>query len=448
MAVISPFPALRYDPKRVGGLEKVLTQPYDKITPEMQKEYLRRSPYNMAHIVKGEASAEDSPQNNVYTRAAALCENWRRQGILLRQPAPAFYAYWQQFQPPDGSSSRLLVRKGLVGLGKLEPYDSGVVFRHEQTLSAPKADRLELLRATRSHFEQIFMLYSDPERWLDRLLDEEAAKPPVAQVKDEYGVTHQLWGIEDPGKIQAIRQHMLDKKLIIADGHHRYETALNFQRECRTSRPHADDSDCSHMAMAFFNMDSEGILILPTHRLVSGIAGFNRESFLSKAGAYFHAQQYPFASPTDRKADSERLRASMALAAESGVAAFGAVFQEGDAFYLFRLREDVDIERLWPELTPAQRSLDVTILHRIAFAECLGMDEEAVREEKFLTYVRDFGQGAQSVVQGKAQGCFFLHPVKIEQMRQIALEGRVLPQKSTDFYPKLLSGLVIYQLHS
>lgn len=448
MAVISPFSALRYDPERVGGLEKVLTQPYDKITPEMQKEYLRRSPYNLAHIIKGEASAADSPQNNVYTRAAALYENWRKQGILLRQPAPAFYAYWQQFRPPDGSFSSLLVRKGLIGLGKLEPYDSGVVFRHEQTLSAPKADRLELLRATRSHFEQILMLYSDPERWLDRLLDEEAAKPPAARVEDDYGVLHQLWGIEEPGKIQAIRQHLFDKKLIIADGHHRYETALNFQRECRASRPHAGDADCSHMAMVFSNMDSEGMVILPTHRLVSGIAEFSRESFLSKAGSYFHTQEYRFSSPPERKAASERLRAALAAAAATGGAAFGAIFQDGNAFYLFRLREGVDLRRLWPDLLPAQRSLDVILLHRIAFAECLGMDEEAVREEKFLTYVRDFEPAVQSVVQGKAQGCFFLNPVKIEQVRQIAFEGRVLPQKSTDFYPKLLSGLLIYQLHS
>ncbi|MBI4465429.1 MAG: DUF1015 domain-containing protein [Acidobacteria bacterium] len=446
MAVVSPFVALRYDPRKVGGLESVLTQPYDKITPQMQQEYLERSPFNLAHIIKGEVRPGDSTTDNVYTRAAACFRDWMTQGVLVRRARPAFYAYFQEFHPPEDPSGSPLVRKGFLGLGKLESYDSGVVYRHEQTLSAPKADRLELLRATRTHFEPIFMLYGDPERRLDRILDEQATRPPIVEVKDEYEVIHRVWDVEDPEQIRTIQQHMRAEKLIIADGHHRYETALNFGRECQASRPPAGHSDCAYAIMAFVNMDSEGIVILPTHRLVSGVTGFSRENFLAKAGQYFQCQEYPFSPSEGVRVVSQKLRAEMTAAARQGATAIGILFQGCHAFYLLQLRDGAERARLLPEILPAERSLDVTILHRIAFALCLEMDEESVRKEKFLTYVRGFEEGMENVLQGKAQACFFLNPVRIEQVREVALAGRLLPQKSTDFYPKLLSGLVIYPL--
>ena len=446
MAVVSPFAALRYDPCKVAGLENVLTQPYDKITPPMKQEYLERSPFNLAHIIKGEVRPGDSAKDNVYTRAAAYFRDWMSQGILVRRDRPAFYAYFQEFHPPEDPSGPLLVRRGFLGLGKLESYDSGVVFRHEQTLSAPKADRLELLRATRAHFEPIFMLYSDPEKQMERVLNERATQPPIVEVKDEYGVIHRVWDVEEPEQIRKIQEHMREKKLIIADGHHRYETALNFWRECRASRSHAGDSDCAYAIMAFVNMDSEGVVILPTHRVVSGVAGFSREDFLAKAGRYFQSQEYPFSPSEGPRVASQKFRAEMTAAARQGATAIGVLFQGCHAFYLLQLRDEAERERWLPDLSPAERSLDVTILHRIAFALCLEMDEESVRNEKFLTYVRGFEEGVEGVLQEQAQACFFLNPVRIEQVREIALAGRLLPQKSTDFYPKLLSGLVIYPL--
>jgi len=448
MAVVSPFSAIRYDAQKVGELERVLTQPYDKITPEMQKQYFRRSPYNLAYIIKGEAGERESPSDNAYTRAAAYFRRWLEQGILLQRKTPALYGYFQQFQPPGASNQPPLIRKGFIGLGKLENYDSGVVSRHEQTLSGPKLDRLELLRATRAHFGQIFMLYSDPEHKIDRLLEAEAANPPTVHVKDDYGVTHTLWDIEKPERVQDIQDHMRDKKLIIADGHHRYETALTFQGECQAGRPHTDPSDCSKVMMTFINMDSEGITILPTHRLVSGVPECSRAGLLSRAARYFTGREYPYSGPDQRRLVAQRLQSDMASASTAGSTAIAVIFHGEDAYYLLQLREGLDLERLLPELSPAQRSLDVTILHRVAFGLCLGMDEKAVQEEKFITYIREFEEGTEKVVQGRAQACFFLNPVKIQQVREIALEGRLLPQKSTDFYPKLLSGMIIYQLES
>lgn len=444
MAIVAPFAAIRYDARKVGGLERVLTQPYDKITPELQKDYFARSPYNLAYIIRGEIKQNDSPADNVYTRAAAYFRTWREQGVLVRRSKPALYAYFQEFDLPGESRGPRLVRKGFIGLGKLEDYSSGVVFRHEQTLSAPKADRLDLLRATRAHFGQIFMLYSDEQREVDCLLDRIARGPALARVEDDYGTVHTLWEIEDPRHMQAIQQSMQERKLIIADGHHRYETALNFRRECQASRPHQGGEACSYVMMTFINMDSEGIAVLPTHRLVSGVPEFSRAGFLSRAARYFSGSEYAYSGSEQRTTMMQRLRTDMAAAAAHGQTAIGAVFQGHDGFCLLQLREEAKEAAVLQELSPPERSLDVNILHRITFGLCLGMDEEAVRKEKFLTYVREFEEGAQSVFEGQAQACFFLNPVKIQQVKEVALGGRLLPQKSTDFYPKLLSGLTIY----
>ncbi|MBI2818697.1 MAG: DUF1015 domain-containing protein [Acidobacteria bacterium] len=446
MAVVLPFAALRYDSRKVGSLEQVLTQPYDKISPEMQREYLRRSPYNFARLIKGETKSGDSSTENVYTRAAAWLRDWREQGVLVQRKAPAYYAYYQKFTMPGSVEGSSLVRKGFVGLGKLEPYDSGVIFRHEQTLSAPKADRLDLLRATRANLESIFLLYSDPERNIEAILDRAAATPPVAEVTDDYGVAHQLWDVDDPVEMQELRQAMADKRLIIADGHHRYETALNFQRECQQGHP-GREADCSLALMTFVNMEAEGIVILPTHRLVRSLEGWSSQRFLKAAERYFSITRFPFLGEGDWQSAAEKLRTAMEInPSESDATSIGAVFQEDNAFYCLRQRPEISWEKFMPGLTPAERSLDVTILHRIAFGLCLGMDEEAVRKEKYLSYVRQFDEGVESVMQGTSQACFFLSPVKMHQVRDIAFAGRVLPQKSTDFYPKLLSGLALYPL--
>ena len=451
MAIIAPFAALRYDERKAGRLEALLTQPYDKISPEMQREYFGRSEFNLARLVKGEVKPGDTPENNVYTRAAALLRTWQEQGVFVERKAPALYIYWQQFCPSgiDGmGKGKTLVRKAVVALGKLEPYDAGVVFRHEQTLTGPKADRLELLRAVRTQFEQIFMLYSDQEQRVEGLLEAETARTPDARVEDDYGVLHTMWEVEDAAKIQAVQEIMRDKKLVIADGHHRYETGLNFERECRASQPHQGLGDCSYLPMALINTESEGIVILPTHRVVKGIESFSRESFHAKAAPYFERRQFRFFDAETMEEAGRYLREEMAAGAAGGRTAVGVLFEGADSFDLLELRTEVSRAQLWPELLPAERALDVTALHRLIFERSLGVDEEAVREERFLTYVREFEEGTQTVMAGEAQACFFVNPVTIGQVMEIALGGRVMPQKSTDFYPKVLSGLVMYRLRS
>src|SRR5579863_7482099 len=195
MAQVQPFRAFRYNPA-LAEFEHVLTQPYDKISPAMQEKYYAADPHSLIAVEKGRTHSDDSPQNNVYTRAADALEHWIRDNIVTQDPAPAFYAYTQEYTVPGSSEQR--TRRGFIGAGKLEDYSAGVVFRHEQTLSGPKADRLELLRHTRTHTGQLFMLYSDPQRRIDGLIDQVAAHPRSDEAEDEYGVIHRVWPVFDP----------------------------------------------------------------------------------------------------------------------------------------------------------------------------------------------------------------------------------------------------------
>src|SRR5437868_976211 len=287
MAQIVPFRAFRYDPRRVNPC-RCVTQPYDKITPTMQERYYRADPHNLVRIILGKREPE-APDNNVYTRAAAYFRDWRREGALVQDPEPSIYVYSQRFRVPGESTP--LERNGFIALGRIEDYSANVVFRHEQTLAKPKADRLDLLRATRAHFGQIFMLYSDPSAGVERTLA--TTSSPSAEVRDEYGVLHELWRVSDPALIELVRSSMQDKKLIIADGHHRYETALNYRNERRAE---AGAAPAPHMPyefamMTFVNMDSPGLVILPTHRVVRGVPEFSMDSFRTGASNYFSVEE-------------------------------------------------------------------------------------------------------------------------------------------------------------
>src|SRR5712691_6144682 len=238
MAQVYPFRAFRYNPA-LAPFDRVLTQPYDKISPAMQEKYYAADPHNLIPVEKGRSYPGDTPQNNVYTRAAAALEEWIRKSVVTQDPAAAFYAYTQEYTVPGAEERR--TRCGFIGAGKLEEYSARVVFRHEHTLSGPKADRLELLRHTKMHTGQLFMLYSDAEKRVDAILAEaESAAAPAAEMRDEYGVAHRLWMIAEPQRVAAIQKAMKDHKLVIADGHHRYETALNYRNERRAHTGKAD----------------------------------------------------------------------------------------------------------------------------------------------------------------------------------------------------------------
>jgi uncharacterized protein (DUF1015 family) len=433
MAEITPFKALRYDPDQVK-LEDVLTQPYDKITPEMQSKYYERSAHNLVRIILGKSGETDTDAFNAYTRAAEYLHDWRSSGILKQDPEPGIYAYSQTFTVPG--TRELAERRGLIALGRLHDYADGVVFRHEQTLAKPRADRLNLLRATRAHFGQIFMLYSDPKGEIEALLKKKTEEDPDTSLLDEYETLHRVWRIHDPALIQAVQQRMRDKKLLIADGHHRYETALAYRNERRAESGNSDaNAPYEFVMMTLIPMESPGLVILPTHRIVHGLPTFDRERMLEAAGQFFDIDRI------DLRTESRSATTLLGQAGEHGTA-FVAVTRQGP--YLMRAKKNA-VQDALEQFPSLQRDLDVVQLHRIMLERVLGISEDAVRNQENVRYERDASEAISWVRQG-ANVAFLMNPAKIEQVRDIAFGGEVLPQKSTDFYPKLLSGLAIYAL--
>jgi uncharacterized protein (DUF1015 family) len=446
MAHIEPFRALRYDPARVA-LPKAVTQPYDKISPEMQEGYYSASPYNLVRIILGKRTPSDDEKDNPYTRASAYFNDWRHQGVFLQDPVPSIYRYTQQFRVPGVNVTA--ERAGFIALGKVEDYSAGVVFRHEQTLAKPKADRLDLLRATRAHFGQIFMLYSDPAAEIESALV--APSEPLSEIRDEYGVLHRVWRISDPSLINLVRTKMRDKNLIIADGHHRYETALTYRDERRRDRypsatkdtkVHGGDPEANpelapydFVMMTFVNMDSPGLVVLPTHRVVRGLANFSMDSFRDGASEFFSVEE------ADGSINSARATAMLREASHTGTALLAVARDR--AFLLSRPKAPASA---FGNMSLRQQGLDVVQLHKCLLEGVLGISEEAVRNQQNVTYVRDADEAMAMPRSGDANVAFLMHAARMRQIRDVSFAGEVLPQKSTDFYPKLLSGLTIYAL--
>ncbi len=447
MARIYPFRAWRYNPALVR-LEDVVTQPYDKISPAMQQAYYQRSPYNLVRIILGLPELFDAEKGeSVYTRAARDFRTWREQGVLIQEKEHCVFAYAQRFTAPG--TQAVNERRGFIALGRLHEYSEEVVFRHEETLSGPKADRLKLLKATRAHFGQIFMLYSDPAGTVERLLFDPSG-PADAELTDEFGVLHRIWRVNDPATLRLLLSAMEDKKLIIADGHHRYETALNYSRAFAsefaakhgTERTEAEFSPGyipqpefpeAAVMMTFVNMDADGLVILPTHRVVHGLAAFDARHFARAAAQFFTVKEVPAA---DVFSYLEILKAHKGTA-------FVAITRTGAL--LLQARPEA-VPAALADIPERRRRLDLIQLHALLIERTLGVDAEKIREETNLKYLRDAGEAVDQVRRGEANIAFLTNPVTVGQIREVAFAGEVMPQKSTDFYPKLLSGLAIYAL--
>jgi uncharacterized protein (DUF1015 family) len=432
MARIQPFSALRYAPGKVK-IDDVVTQPYDKITPAMRERYLAQSPYNLVRVILGEKRDGDDDDHNVYTRAQQYLQDWIASGVLRADPEPGIYAYTQTFRSPQGDAGQPAVRRGFIALCGLEPYANRVVFRHEQTLSGPKLDRQKLLRATRTHFGQIFMLYSDPSQNAERELFARALTPE-ASTTDEYGTLHQLFRETDAAVIARLQAAMAPLPLVIADGHHRYETALLWSQEQDAENPQSSTRPWQWVMTTCFNLDAPGLVVLPTHRLVYGLSNFDPARAAQALRKFFDWEKL-----------DETAWAALAprLAAAAGTRPVFAVVLAGEAA-LLRPKADLDLARLLPDALPEQRKLDVLLLHQLALNLALGVTPDMVREERHLRYARDGAEALAAVQTGAAQAAFLLNPIPPEQVRDVALAGGVMPQKSTDFFPKLLTGLALY----
>jgi uncharacterized protein (DUF1015 family) len=407
----------------------------------MQQAYYQRSPFNLVRIILGLPELFDADGGeNVYTRAARDFHAWREQGVLIQENEPCVFAYEQRFTVPE--TGIVKQRRGFIALGKLHEYAEQVVFRHEQTLSKPKSDRLNLLKATRAHFGQIFMLYSDPAGSVEKILYE-GNGPADAEVSDEYGVLHRLWRVNSPAAIRLLTTAMADKKLIIADGHHRYETALSYAKEHAPASPAKAGSSATGLPqppypeaaamMTFVNMDADGLVILPTHRVVHSLASFDTNAFCNAARDFFSVDSLP---PYSAEQFIDSLRQ------QSGTA-FVAVTKGGD--FLLRAKPEATAAAL-AGVPERQRQLDLTQLHSIVLDRLLGLNAQKVLEQTNLRYLRDANEAVEQVRKGEADVAFLTNPVTMEQLKEVAFAGEVMPQKSTDFFPKLLSGLAIYAL--
>ncbi len=426
MAKIFPFRGYRYSPE-AGPADRLLTQPYDKISPEMQANYYQASPHNFVRLIKGQEKPGDDAAHNVYTRAAADLEDWIRQGVLVQEPEPAFYPYFQEFEHPE--TGQVFERRGFIGLTEAVGYEKKVVHRHERTHSGPKLDRLRLTRHTKAHFGQLFMLYDDPEFAVDRQLDEMAAIPPLLEVRDEFGVRHRLWKITDPSRLGEMQHAMESKNLLVADGHHRYETALAYARE------NPGLAGAGKVMMTFVNLRSPGLVVLATHRLLDGLPGFSSDDLLRRAAPFFEIEPLASAAQLLEHLDSApRDRSTIGLAADAG-----------NTHCLLRVRPEA-ADELLAGSSELERQLDVVILHKLLLAKCLDVSEEDVRELKNIRYQRGARDAIKEVHAGRTQLAFLLRPVSARQVAGIAFAGSVMPQKSTDFFPKLLSGLTTYRL--
>ncbi|MCF7958002.1 MAG: DUF1015 domain-containing protein [Phycisphaerae bacterium] len=431
---IKPFKAYRYDSDVTGNPGECIAPPYDVIDSDQQEKLYQQSPFNIVRLNKGKVNADDSQSDNVYTRANTHLRDFIEKGALKQDKSESVYVYSQDFTIA-GTAYR---RTGFIALGELEEYGGGIK-PHEQTLAGPKADRLNLMRATSTQIGQIFMLYSDAEQTIDTIMAEAAKGPELLSLTDEDNVLHQLFAITNPGQLETIQKVMADKSVFIADGHHRYETALNYYNETK-------DPNARYRMMTFINTHNEGLVILPTHRLIKNVGDFDPETLIEKMKAYFDVAIMPYEDMLDKKEKNQTMQMALNLEYENGEHAFGMYFNNG-AFYIATLRDVAVMAEISPDMSDAWRALDVSILHKLILEKMLGIDEAALTAQTNVEYIKDFGPATlhamDKVDTGECQGLFFLNTTRPADVENVAKEGEKMPQKSTFFFPKIFSGLTL-----
>lgn len=426
MARVFPFHGYHYNSGKIGNLNQVVTPPYDKIDRKSQKYYYNKHPYNIVRLILNKAEGQ-----NKYQKAAVNLKKWIEKDIVARDEEACFYAYWQEYK----INGERKVRKGFVGLGEIEEGDG--IKAHEETMEGPKADRLNLIRATAANFGHIFMLYSDPEGKVNQILDKNVgAGKPLLTVKDDDGNQHKLWRILAQDKINLIKKWMKPRNLYIADGHHRYQTALNYKKECEAKGWQAvGDEGFNHRMMTFVNLDAPDLTILPTHRLLHGLSSFETRDFIKEIKREFTVKQF---------ADREDMYQSLTCNQEQNI--FGYKGSGDDYYYTLILKNRTIMDKLIPDHSPTWRNLDVSVLHKAILERYLGIDKQALKQKENIDYIRDSEQALKLVENEEYQAAFFLNPTKIEEVKEIADNGEKMPQKSTDFYPKLLTGMVFHKM--
>lgn len=432
MAYVRPFEGIIYNPELIHDLKNVVAPPYDVIPESDYKTYYRRHGFNVIHLILGKVYPFDTPGRNRYTRAGEYFQQWLDEEVLVKDRQPAFYVYSQTYQYKDQPVRH---RVGFIALVKLARFEERIILPHEQTFPKPKEHLKALRRACKAHLSPVFAVFADPNREVNAIIDP-GQKTPIMDVKDNNGDHHCVWRLSDPEECKRIQQIMDDKQVIIADGHHRYETTLELRDEFSAEDPEgAARGAYDYVLMFLTNTHDEGLTIFPTHRLCRGLEGFDADALVRKVHEAFEVE------PLEESA----LHSPAALLAERGekTSAFVLAAEPG-RFYLLTLKNPKPIDALSdPSLPEVYRRLDVHVLHTYLIDHCLGIPKE--RYYDHISYTRDDSQVLEAVKKGEAQVGFLMNPTKMSQVEEVTRLGLRMPQKSTYFYPKLLTGLVINQ---
>ncbi|MBS4032503.1 MAG: DUF1015 domain-containing protein [Clostridiales bacterium] len=435
MAKIVPIRGVRYNPDKAGNMPDLITPPYDVINEEAQIGFYEKSPYNIIRLEYGRIRDNDDANDNRYTRSAAFFSNWLQQNILIHDQKPSIYLYEQEFTVED----QRLTRSGIIcGVG-VEDYSSGTILPHEETLSKAKADRLELLRHCGANFSPIFGLYDDPSLSVETIATGYKNREPDVAFTAENGEAHRLWLLSDEGDLSCITALFDSKKIYIADGHHRYETALNYHKEMQAQ----GRNEFGFTLMTLVNLHDPGLIILPTHRLVKNIHNFSPQQFLDKVAQNFTVLSATF--PSNDRATALSVELASMKEAMASANAF-SVYLGDNILYRLSIPRGVE-NRLMASRCGAYsaqwRELDVAILQCLVLEEALGIDKEARHSGTNLTYTREEAKALESVDAGEYQAAIFLNPTLVKEVTEVAAAGDKMPQKSTYFYPKLITGLII-----
>lgn len=439
MAEIRPFRGLRYNTKKIK-LEDVITEPYDRIPLSLQEEYYKRNPYNFVRVILGKDDDPEHPEKNRYRRAHIYLEEWQKEGILIREDKEALYVYEQEFEV-QGEPKR---RRGLITRVKLEEFASKKVLPHEKTFPKHKADRLNLLQATNANTGQIFLLYKDDDRSVAQSIEKALNQAELgAEVEDEDNFKHRLLIIKDKEAIINIQGAMLDKVLIIADGHHRYETSLNFQKEKYAQLKDIKGDEPFHfIMMTLFKLDDPGLVILPTYRLVKGLDKLKEETFKEILSPYFEISEWSCPDPLDKD-----VLGRVQNQVNEEFHTFAAFISDFKKFYIFRLKSEKLLDKEIDEGKSKEwKRLDVAILHSLIIDKLEPLSSTPYSLENNVSYIRNLEQGLNKVVDGEFRMIFLLRPTSLNQIRTVVENGELMPHKSTDFFPKLKSGLVMNPL--
>lgn len=441
MATVEPFRGIRYNPQKIESLAEVVTPPYDVIAADQQAAYYARSPFNVIRVELGQNRPDDGGEENAHTRAHEYLQAWQSQGVLIRDPQPSFYLVSTRYRTAQGPATRW----GLIAQVGLEPFSAhGHILPHEQTFPAIKSERLGLMRASGMNTSPIFALFDDRDQLMTRLQKYAHGIAPLIAFDDEYGAGHGMWRLADPDRNAAIQAAFENRRLYIADGHHRYETCLAYRDEWARDNKHASDRHPANGTLMYISsMQDPGLQVLPTHRALPKVAANLRQTFIQRAEAHFDIQPIPMA-PDDAATATRQLCAALdALPAESGL---GVVIRGDDRIYSLRLRPDAAARINTASLPSPLRRLNVTLLSEFVLPELLEMDSAKLDDAQSVHFRHDAADTVAEVRRGTYDMAFILKATPVEQVRAIAEAGLSMPRKTTYFAPKVITGLVMRDL--